>query len=407
MPDKWKAKYLLIFLTQFLLVIFLLLFVYLLSLGASDVGLTLINNFILMFSTKHFSTSSKNKAKKRKTLKSPESKPYEDLYLGRGKPEISPDWNADNEEERSPFGCSWSKKERGINPIKTKLEHYNIDDPFNNRNTIKEICRGKRVVYIWTYIPTGICLVGSSSNSVERIISYFESKTLFLDNRRGVQFLANYGFKDIRLTIIPLDYQEFTSRDVKLLEAFYILELNSSLNTVKTVYIAPEVELSALSFVELTNRDTSVPIFVYGEDLTRVLYVFPSKTALYGEFNVHHITLDKILNKINQDKLEDKYSGYFTFTSALIDGSNLDSLLSLEELISLRDQVDPAISHNAQKIIVIDLLSKDKKKLQFLSITKAFNHIKSVQGTGDRHSIARCLKENRIYKKRWKILESK
>jgi len=115
---------------------------------------------------------------------------------------------------------------------------------------------------------------------------------------------------------------------------------------------------------------------------------------------VHHITLDKILNKINQDKLEDKYSGYFTFTSALIDGSNLDSLLSLEELISLRDQVDPAISHNAQKIIVIDLLSKDKKNLQFLSITKAFNHIKSVQGTGDRHSIARCLKENRIYKKR-------
>ena len=39
-----------------------------------------------MLSTKHFSTSLKIKAKKRKTLKSPESKPYEDLYLGRGKP---------------------------------------------------------------------------------------------------------------------------------------------------------------------------------------------------------------------------------------------------------------------------------------------------------------------------------
>lgn len=112
----------------------------------SDVDLTLINNFIFMFSTKHFSTNSKNKTKKRKSLKSPESNPYKNLYLGKLK--IEPDWVIDNGEERSPFGCSWSKKERGINPIKTKLEHHNIDDPFNNRKKIKKICRGKRVVYI-------------------------------------------------------------------------------------------------------------------------------------------------------------------------------------------------------------------------------------------------------------------
>ena len=75
------------------------------------------------------------------------------------------------------------------------------------------------------------CLVGSSSNSVERVLSYFEKKYLFLDKRRGVQFLADYGFKNIQLTIIYYNYQKFTIRDIKLIEAYFINELNSSLNS--------------------------------------------------------------------------------------------------------------------------------------------------------------------------------
>lgn len=90
------------------------------------------------------------------------------------------------------------------------------------------------MVYIWTYIPTGICLVGSSSNSVERVLSYFEKKYLFLawvgtPGRKGVQFLADYGFENIQLTIIYLDNHKFTMRDIKIMEAYYINVLNSNL----------------------------------------------------------------------------------------------------------------------------------------------------------------------------------
>jgi len=136
-------------------------------------------------------------------------------------------------------------------------------------------------------MPTGVCLVGSSSNSVERVLSYFEKKYLFLDKRRGVQFLADYGFKYIQLTIIYFDYQKFTPRDVKLIEAYYINELNSGLNSQKFVYLPPEPLESVLPFINITNRDTSVPIFVYGPDLTRVLYIFNSKTSFYNDFNIH------------------------------------------------------------------------------------------------------------------------
>lgn len=120
------------------------------------------------------------------------------------------------------------------------------------------------MVYIWTYILTGICLVGSFSNSVERVLSYFEKKQyFFLDFRKGVQFLADYGFENIQLTLIYLDNQKFTMRDIKILEAYYINEL---------------------------------------------------KSKLYG---------------------------YFTFSTKILEGSDLDNLLSLNELIKLKDSINP------------------------------------------------------------------
>jgi hypothetical protein len=191
-------------------------------------------------SKRFFSTSCRSQEKgsktnssnsNRKTLSSVESRPYEDLYKGRGKPNYEPLWVKDNGIERSPFGPSWAKNEnnRLPLPLKYSINYEIIKDPFNNRKLIKEICKGNRVVYIWTYIPSGVCLVGSSSNSVERVLSYFEKKYLFLDFRRGVQFLADYGFENIQLTLIYLDNQKFTMRDIKILEAYYISELNSSL----------------------------------------------------------------------------------------------------------------------------------------------------------------------------------
>src|SRR5690606_3751294 len=99
-------------------------------------------------------------------------------------------------------------------------------------------------------MPTGICLVGSSSNSVERVLSYFEKKYLFLDFRKGVQFLADYGFENIQLTLIYLDSQKFTMRDIKILEAYYINVLNSSLNTQKSVYLSEEPLESVLLYIK-------------------------------------------------------------------------------------------------------------------------------------------------------------
>lgn len=92
----------------------------------------------------------------------------------------------------------------------------------------------------------------------------------------------------------------------------------------------PEPLESVLPFINI-NRDTSVPIFVYGgHDFFRVLYIFNSKTSIYGEFNIHWSTWGKYL-----DNLDKKLYDYFSFTSKPLDGSDLDNLLSLNEFLDI------------------------------------------------------------------------
>lgn len=356
------------------------------------------------YAKKNLERLGKNKIQKRlyststrKTLTSPESRPYADLYKGRGKPINEPEWVKDNGMERSPFGASWAKKEKDRLPLPEKyaLNYINISDPYSNKKSIKEACKGNRVIYIWTFLPTGICLVGSSSNSVERVLSYFEKKYLFLDNRRGVQFLADYGFENIQLTIIYLDNHKFTIRDIKILESYYINELNSSLNTQKSVYLPPEPLESVLPFINLTNRDTAVPIFVYGPDLTRVLYIFNSKTSFYSEFNMHRTTLEDYLNK------ENKLYNYFTFSSNIFDGSDLDNLLSLNELIELKNSVNPKIPSRGKQVRLKDLVLD--KELYFNSLSQASLYIKKIEGACDRGVLRNHMNNNTIYKRRWII----
>ena len=351
--------------------------------------------------SRNYSTSGRSGDKrlsKSKTLASPKSRPYEDLYAGRGRPINEPIWVKDNGIERSPFGASWAKakKDRVPFPSNYPCNYINISDPYNNKNLIKEACKGNRVIYIWTYLPTGICLVGSSSNSVERVLSYFEKNYLFLDTRRGVQFLADYGFKDIQLTIISFDYLKFTVRDVKINEAYYINELNSSLNSQKYVFLPSEPLESVLPFINITNRDTSVPIFVYGPDLKRVLYIFNSKTSFYYEFNIHSNTVEKYL-----DKLDNKLYDYFTFSTKIFEGSDLDNLLSLNELLEIKGQVDPKIPRRGQRVKLKDLTNN--LEYEFYSLSRAAKFIEEIVGVCDVATLRNNMKNNTTYKKRWVI----
>ena len=65
---------------------------------------------------------------------------------------------------------------------------------------------------------------------------------------------------------------------------------------------------------------------------------------------------------INKEK---KFYNYFTFSTKIFDGSDLDNLLSLNELIELKNNVDPKIPNRNQQI-----------KLKDLVLNKEFKYIK-------------------------------
>mgnify|MGYP006206340765 CR=1 FL=1 len=162
----------------------------------------------------------------------------------------------------------------------------------------------------------------------------------------------------------------------------------------------PEPLESVLPFINISNRDTSVPIFIYGPDLKRVLYIFNSKTTLYNEFNIHWNTVGKYL-----DKLDNKLYDYFTFSTHILEGSDLDNLLSLNELLEVKTNVDPNIPRRGQKVKLIDLLNNIEYK--FYSLSQAAKFIEEKVGACDLGTLRNNMKNNTIYKKRWKVESSK
>lgn len=139
-----------------------------------------------------------------------------------------------------------------------------------------------------------------------------------------------------------------------------------------------------------------MPIFVYGPDLTRVIYIFNSKTSFYSDFNIHWNTLEKYL-----DKIENKLYNYFTFSTKIFDGSDLDNLLSLNELIDLKTSVDPNIPKRGQKVKLKDLTQN--LEYEFYSLSKAAAFIQETVGKCNTATLRTHMKNNTIYKKRWKV----
>ena len=87
-----------------------------------------------------------------------------------------------------------------------------VKDPFNNRKLINEFSKGYFGIYIWTYDPTGVCLVGQSTRKTAsgkysfytRVSLYFTDTFLSTQLRRSTEFFYYYGTRLIKFIEILL-----------------------------------------------------------------------------------------------------------------------------------------------------------------------------------------------------------
>lgn len=330
---------------------------------------------------------------------------YKNIYEGRGIPDPEPFWANSNDCPISMFGASWSTMNGPTTnlPITDPKIFHHISDPYNNRNKIYEISKGMRVVYIWTYKPKGFCLVGSSSNSVERIINYFSPKRLLSENRRAMEFFSDYGFKNVDLYIIPLSPQKYTVKDMKLLEAYYIKELHTPLNVQRKVYISPyEDSVIREDTVNSGNLESlselAIPVYVFKKDnLNRVIHVFSSLTQFKKEFQISASTLRIFLNQ--EGKF---YLGCFYFSTKLPKDSDLNNLIGIDELMKLKHSISPKKYYGKKAIELIDAQNSEGSGTVFESISSLIEYLKPfVSEKVHRHTITKYAESGAIFKERW------
>lgn len=88
----------------------------------------------------------------------------------------------------------------------------------------------------------------------------------------------------------------------------------------------------------------------------------------------------------------------FLAAQQVLEGSDLDNLLSLNELLDIKSKVDPNIPRRGQRLKLKDLTTN--LEYEFYSLSRAAKFIEDVVGVCDVATLRNNMKNNTIYKKR-------
>jgi hypothetical protein len=189
-----------------------------------------------------------------------------------------PNWN----KNYPPYGGT-----DNLPPCTFDMRLTAVKDPFNNRKPINEFSKGYFGIYIWTYDPTGVCLVGQSTRKTAsgkysfytRVSLYFTDTFLSTQLRRSTEFFYYYGFTNISLTLLRIDPNQYGPIDVTKMEQYFIDTLHSELNVIRDVF-NPSVTNETLSQKSKLIKAASgkmVPVYFYNKEGTKLLFSFESK----------------------------------------------------------------------------------------------------------------------------------
>nr|QBM31546.1 hypothetical protein [Arthrobotrys musiformis] len=138
----------------------------------------------------------------------------------------------------------------------------------------------KRVagIYIFTHLTTGGKYVGSSSELSFRLNGYIN-----LTHRESgllIPLLKKEQLKNFSLQVFPF-YENYIKNSEIVLEQYYLLDSNFTLNTTKVA----------------NGSNDEKAVFMYNRDMSILYYYTNEEINLIKNFNIHHTTFIKHLNK--------------------------------------------------------------------------------------------------------------
>jgi hypothetical protein len=277
-------------------------------------------------------------------------------------------------------------------PKFTKIE---VKDPYNNRDIILKIAKKEKGIYIWESLDGHNIYVGHSINLYNRISSYFMPSILKTKARKVLRYFNKYGFNNIKLTILIVDYSTSIDDLVKL-EQYFIDSLKSNLNVDLVASSSGYHEPMDQEIRIKLRKERGILVYVYNITDFTLLHIFDSKQHMYNSINIHHNTLNDCLDTGSV------YLDEFFFSLDEIEESNRINLLSLEEIIALvKEKRDNYIvKHPAAKEILAEFKDDINLNKEFSSLSSLAKALK-----GDRSVIRSYLNGTKsgYYRGKWKF----
>lgn len=213
-----------------------------------------------------------------------------------------------------------------LEPNELLLSSIGRDLSLNHKDSANNRFPG---VYVFTHKTTGEQYVGSSINLGSRVRTYFQPGIRANESRLIIQSLNKYGVENFTLSIYKIDPKLFENNFKPLdfsraLEQYYIFTLNSVLNEIKVAGGFPGGPMEENTKLAI-GKANSIPIYVYNQDKSILLYSAPSTWSFLREVKMAHNTLSTHLAS------GEALYGKFVFSRELIQGAVI-SLMDVNEL---------------------------------------------------------------------------
>lgn len=247
----------------------------------------------------------------------------------------------------------------------------------------KSVYQGFFGVYVFIHQNTGKKYVGSSNLLRRRLEYYFKGDLPLVG-----QFLPllREGLKAFKLIIFKLDSNEFSSQDALLLEQYYLLSKEFSLNTLRVV-----------------NAGSSKGDSIYIYDLTcsTLYYKAKSKNELKRVLSIHPETCKKFVDS------KIPYLNKFLLLSFPISTAYLSNI-SVQELLAIMQQErQDTYRLGTRRSIPVELEIKkgntfvnnvvDGYTLKFDSLTSCIEHLRGLGLTIKRDTLTRYIKMGKVF----------
>ena len=231
-------------------------------------------------------------------------------------------------------------------------------------------------IYIWTHVPSNKKYVGSAINLPTRLRSYFLKTN---NNGKFFPILNNFPISEFSLEVRFTPYSAHF-RNEMVLEQYFLLDGTFNMNTVRVS--------------NNPSGSNAKSLFMYNRDRSILYYGSTKQIDFVRELGIHHSTFTKHLENGTFYLGKYVFSDEFVETAQRADLSMFD-LLNMLEKDRVKFNINKPVNSSSISVVLIDASTEEKHF--FLSLGSALKFLKDKGYRADQRTLVKRLDRNVLY----------